>query len=269
MDEIEELQKQYPFLRKSYIEYIVQRGRGLRSLRESNVLFSTIYNEFGKLLDELEKEYEKYELSKTFNEDIINKSFRVINRFLPGIEHIRDGLKIYDRDYMYIFNCRYNDIITYTSFFTRPTENVTFDLVIPPQAVLLVYYETNFDNAREEGLITSVDPVSYEHISDYYYKCIGSIPHCFSFSTIFSFCGRGGLDADCTVCPMCKTEMDKRLYKQPKQMFELKEVLYDKVLLDSSGEYYDEERIYIIVELLKDISSDTNESMVKRRGIDG
>lgn len=263
MDQIGELQKQYPFLKKEYIEEIIRARGNDTALRQSNLVFSTIYDALGKLLTDLENEYEKYQSTGTFNGNILTRSFGTISRFAPGIEHINKFSIIYDRDHMYIFNGRYTDIVTYTNFFRRPTGRREVDLLVPPQAVMLLYYEVNFDGAVEEGLITSIDPVSYEHISDYYYKCTSSIPHYFSFSTIFSFCGRGGLDADCTVCSICKSEMDKRLYKQPKEMFELKEALYDKVLLDNVGGDYDEERIYIITELLKNISSETNESLLE------
>lgn len=131
-------------------------------------------------------------------------------------------------------------------------------------------FETDLLKANvSEDVVLGIDSINFEHIHNYFYKCVNN--HGFNIESILSYCKSGIQDGrNCSSCPTCREPMDKKLYKQAKQITDLQGPLLDKTLevepdLEDTGlalnSDYDPERIRLVTEMVKMIAYLSNETI--------
>lgn len=222
-----------------------------------------ILDNFSKLFDKLMDKYTqmeliiKEELTRMRNDNILgvetdiraseNRLSNVINAIarLEGARmFIYANRSNIESNQFYILDGMYR-------FVLRITDNEN-ELKFVALRSFYNYFETDFDKAiQSTTLVVTPDAISYEHILNYYYKCQSNQPHCFNYETIFNYCTKKEFGNNCFICPYCKAEFDHKLYKQPKILFDLKDELFEKLILDDEREDYDPDRMKEVLELMR------------------
>lgn len=261
--EVNEFKNKYPILTREFIAETLYTN-------EDNVI--QILDNFDKLFSRLMKKYAQLEIMirkemlRLRNGIILGDTNppgdeTVLTRVTDDFARLEDArLFIYGQrsivepDQFYILDGRYNFI---SRFIGKESEQIVEAL-----RSFYKYFETDFNKAIESStLVVAPDTVTYEHIINYYYKCQSSQPHCFNYETIVNYCTKKESDNNCFICPYCKLPFDKKLYKQPKILFDLKDELFEKLILDGNRENYDLERMKEVLELIRVLNKIDTESI--------
>lgn len=114
------------------------------------------------------------------------------------------------------------------------------------------YYHKDFSKAKvEKEFVNDVDPVSLEHIIDYYYVCQNG--HAFSMDGILSYCKNGiRFGRNCKSCSICNAEMKPDLHKQPEILSDIKRIVFNELL--TTNAIYDTDRINLALKLFRNLS---------------
>lgn len=113
-------------------------------------------------------------------------------------------------------------------------------------------FETDINKATQSPEIEpSPDSITGEHIQNYYYRCKNELgkKHVYKMETMRDYCINGiHHGRNCSVCSVCRSPMNAKLYRQPQILDDIYETLFEKVLTD--GDLYDEQRIRKTAELI-------------------
>lgn len=125
-------------------------------------------------------------------------------------------------------------------------------------------FEMDLRKAIKSKIVeVGVDPISYEHIHDYYYKCTNTKYHVFQLQSILDYNEKGiHYGRNSNVCPTCASPMDFNLYKQHLSIEKLKTDILEKALTnDNPTENYDATRIESISEMIDILSKLNNDEI--------
>lgn len=130
------------------------------------------------------------------------------------------------------------------------TERATVNAPAPEQQSFT--FETDINKATQSSAIEPApDSITGEHIQNYYYRCKNELgkKHVYKMETMRDYCINGiHHGRNCSVCSVCRSPMNAKLYRQPQILDDIYETLFEKVLTD--GELYDEQRISKTAELI-------------------
>lgn len=191
--------------------------------------------------------------------EIIPSVQRRFNSISPYIEAIESRRELFTEQSLTTFD----NLLTHLNDELQARTLVAFQIANDPEPVRATVnapaterqgfaFETDINKATQSSAIEPApDSITGEHIQNYYYRCKNELgkKHVYKMETMRDYCINGiHHGRNCSVCSVCRSPMNAKLYRQPQILDDIYETLFEKVLTD--GELYDEQRIRKTAELI-------------------